>query len=163
MARRSESIIEYFGMGIYAAYIPIRDELSPLLLVSALSELGCKTAMPRTPPPGECLTFWSWKVGDELSEGLYGTKEPQNSGPVVYPNVILAPLLAFDKSGTRLGYGGGYYDRTVASLRENGRKVTFVGIAYEGQRFTEIPAGPYDVKLDAVVCPSGIKFGVGRE
>ena len=72
------------------------------------------------------------------------------------PDVILAPMLAFDVDGWRLGYGGGFYDRTVASLRGCGQRVKLIGIAYEEQKLDKIPVGPFDMPLDAVLSPAGI-------
>ena len=99
--------------GIVAAYLPIRSELSPLPLVVALVAAGINTAMPVTPEPGRPLVFRSWAPGDDLADGPYKTKQPLPA-PAAIPTVVLAPMLAFDDEGWRLGYGGGFYDRTLA-------------------------------------------------
>ena len=81
----------------------------------------------------------------------------------MYPDVILAPMLAFDVDGWRLGYGGGFYDRTIAGLRGLRHRITLIGIAYEGQKLDKIPVGPFDMPLDAVLSPAGIfDFERGR-
>ena len=145
--------------GIVAAYMPIRSELSPLPLVSALVARGLVTAMPETPSPGNPLVFRRWTPGDDLVDGPYGTRQPLPAAPIVMPRVILAPMLAYDEACWRLGYGGGFYDRTLAGLRAAGNSVTAIGIAFDGQLVDKVPAGPFDVSLDAVLTPSGLRPG----
>ena len=144
---------------IVAAYMPIRSELSPLPLVSALEAHGIMTAMPETRAPGKPLVFRRWTPGDDLVDGPYGTRQPSPTAPTVVPGVILAPMLAFDSDCWRLGYGGGFYDHTLAGLRGAGRSVTAIGIAYDGQLVDKVPVGPFDVALDAVLTPSGLRPG----
>ncbi|NCF48874.1 MAG: 5-formyltetrahydrofolate cyclo-ligase [Bacteroidetes bacterium] len=150
--------------GVVAAYLPIRSELSPLPLISALARMGLVTAMPVTPLPGNPLVFHQWAPGDPLVDGPYNTLQPPiDDGtqkmvrhPVVIPRVILAPMLAFDHKCWRLGYGGGFYDRTIAGMRKAGHAVTAIGIAYDGQRVDRVPVGPFDVALDAVLTPGDL-------
>jgi len=150
------------GAGIVAAYLPIRSELSPLPLVSALVAAGLGTAMPVTPEAGHPLRFRAWAPGDDLAEGPYNTQQPAASAPEVTPTVILAPMLAFDDAGWRLGYGGGFYDRTLAALRGGGHRVCALGIAYDGQHVAAVPTGPYDMRLDGVLTPSGLRPSGGE-
>ena len=156
LATHAERLIGQFGTGIYAAYFPIRSELSPLDLLARLADLGCATAMPVTPAEGQPLRFHRWAVGNRLDDGPYGTKQPPANQPLCRPDVILAPMLAFDSAGWRLGYGGGFYDRTLAVLRGAGHHLSVIGIAYDGQKLDKIPVGPYDMPLDAVLCPTGL-------
>ena len=142
---------------VVAAYLPIRSELSPLPLVTALAGRGIVTAMPETPAPGNPLVFRRWTPGDDLVDGPYGTHQPAPVADILVPALILAPMLAFDAGCWRLGYGGGFYDRTLAALRGAGRQVTAIGIAFDGQLVDKVPVGPYDVALDAVLTPSGIR------
>ena len=142
---------------VIAAYLPIRSELSPLPLVGALAAIGMTTAMPVTPAPGNPLSFRAWRLGETLAEGPYNTQQPPPELPEVTPDVILAPMLAFDDSGWRLGYGGGFYDRTLAGLRAAGRRVAALGIAFDGQHVDSVPTGPYDMRLDGVLTPSGLR------
>ena len=121
-----------------------------------LADLGCATALPVTPAEGQPLRFHRWTVDDRLDDGPYGTKQPPADQPLCRPDVILAPMLAFDSAGWRLGYGGGFYDRTLAVLRGAGHHLSVIGIAYEGQKLDKIPVGPYDMPLDAVLCPTGL-------
>ena len=144
------------GRGVYAAYLPIRSELSPLPLVAALADRSIVTAMPVTPPPGNPLTFYRWAPGMRLDDGPYGTKQPPFNSERIIPDVILAPMLAFDADCWRLGYGGGFYDRSIAELRESGHEVVAIGIAFGGQQVDKVPTGSYDVPLDAVWTPDGV-------
>ena len=142
---------------VIAAYLPIRSELSPLPLIEALVAEGFITAMPVTPEPGNPLLFRAWAPGAPLAEGPYNTKQPPADAAEMIPSVILAPMLAFDSSCWRLGYGGGFYDRTLSGLRAAGRHVVALGIAYEGQLVDKVPTGPYDMRLDGVLTPSGLR------
>jgi 5-formyltetrahydrofolate cyclo-ligase len=156
LAMHAERLIDRFGKGIYAAYFPIRSELSPLDLLARLVDLGCATALPVTPAEGQPLRFHRWAVGGRLDDGPYDTKQPPADQPFCRPDVILAPMLAFDSAGWRLGYGGGFYDRTLAVLRGAGHHLSVIGIAFDGQKLDNIPVGPYDMPLDAVLCPTGL-------
>ena len=156
LATYCQLMLERFGRGVYAAYLPIRSEISPMPLIATLHESGQPTAMPVTPIEGHPLSFRRWTIGDALQDGPYGTLQPSACCTPVLPNVILAPLLAFDSAGWRLGYGGGFYDRTIADFADRGHKVNVIGLAYDGQKLDKIPVGPYDMPMDAVLCPSGL-------
>ena len=151
-----EVVMQRCGNGIYAAYLSIHSELSPLPLVAALAEMGIVTALPVTPPPGNPLTFYRWAPGMRLDDGPYNTKQPPLNGESVIPDVILAPMLAFDAGCWRLGYGGGFYDRSIATLRESGHEVVVIGIAFAGQQVDKVPTGPYDMALDAGWTPNSV-------
>ena len=150
-------------VGIVASYMPIRSELSPLPLVAALIAAGLVTAMPETPAPGNPLVFRRWAPGDDVVDGPYGTRQPSPAAPAVRPRVILAPMLAFDAACWRLGYGGGFYDRTIAGMRGDGHVVTVIGIAFDGQLVDKVPVGPFDMPLDAVLTPSGLRAGSAQD
>jgi 5-formyltetrahydrofolate cyclo-ligase len=90
-----------------------------------------------------------------LQDAGFGTREPSEDKQVLEPDVILAPLLAFDSSGFRLGYGGGFYDRTLEKLRQN-KPVTVYGIAYAAQKMDHVIKGPYDQPLDGIVTELGV-------
>ena len=156
LAAHCAALIDSFGPGIYAAYLPIRSEISPLPLVAALHRDGQQTAMPITPAEGEALSFRHWAVGDILEAGPYGTSQPLTVGQPVLPDIILAPLLAFDAAGWRLGYGGGFYDRTIADLAMRRHRCAVIGLGYDGQKLDKVPIGPYDMPLDALLTPSGL-------
>ena len=156
LATHCLELMHSFGPGIYAAYLPIRSEISPLPLVAALHSAGQQTAMPITPAEGEALSFRLWAVGDDLEAGPYGTSQPLTVGQPVLPDIILAPLLAFDAAGWRLGYGGGFYDRTIADLAMRRHPCAVIGLGFDGQKLDKVPIGPYDMPLDAVLTPSGL-------
>jgi 5-formyltetrahydrofolate cyclo-ligase len=156
LAGHAADLTSRYGCGFYAGYFSIRSELSPLLLLENLVGLDCDVALPITPKEGEPLRFHRWQIGGLLDDGPYGTKQPPASNDKCTPDVILAPMLAFEASGWRLGYGGGFYDRTIAGLRGIGRRVAVIGIAYDGQKLDKIPVGPYDMPLDAVLSPAGL-------
>jgi 5-formyltetrahydrofolate cyclo-ligase len=135
---------------VVAGYWPMRDELDPRPTLSELSARGCRIALPVVAAPGEPLVFRAWDEDEPLEPGPYGTMQPGEAADVVEPQLLLVPMLAFDRAGRRLGYGGGFYDRTLAGLR--GRfAVQAIGIAYAGQEIDSVPAGPEDARLDGVV------------
>lgn len=139
------------------AYLPIRRELDPLPLVERLAAFP--VALPRTPQEPGPLDFRLWQPGDMLDAGLFNTQEPPESAPVLKAEtvVVLLPLVGFDAGLTRLGYGGGFYDRTLALFREQGRQVTAIGLAYDSQRVdSPLPAEPTDEVLHAVVTPTTV-------
>ncbi|MCS6932583.1 MAG: 5-formyltetrahydrofolate cyclo-ligase, partial [Acetobacteraceae bacterium] len=129
--------------------LPGEPDLRPAL--HALAAAGARIALPVTPRRGEPLSFRLWRPGEPLRDGPFGTKEPVAGAPVA-PDWLLVPLLAFDAAGRRLGWGAGYYDRTLASLP--GRAV--LGVGFACQRMARVPAGPHDVPLPAVATEAGV-------
>jgi 5-formyltetrahydrofolate cyclo-ligase len=111
---------------------------------------GHEIVLPITPKRGNPLTFGLWSPGDALVAERFGTMRPV--GPERTPGYLLVPLLAFDRRGGRLGYGAGYYDRTLSLLPDR----IAVGCAYAAQMVDEVPVGPYDVRLDAVATENGV-------
>jgi 5-formyltetrahydrofolate cyclo-ligase len=103
---------------------------------------------------GKPLIFRRWHPGDELAETTWGIREPLPSAPELVPEIVLAALLAFDARGYRLGYGGGFYDRTLAAVRAH-NPVVAIGLAYDEQRVDAVPHLDYDQQLDWVLTPSG--------
>ena len=136
-----------------AGYVPIRSEIDPMPLLAACAKAGCATCLPTTPKAGEALIFRAWQIGAPLVAGLYGTSEPPQDAPIRTPNLLLVPLLAFDEAGYRLGYGGGFYDRSLAGLRPHG--VVAIGIAYAGQEIPQVPRESHDAPLDGILTESG--------
>lgn len=143
---------------IVAAFWPIRTEIDPIPLQTALCQLGATSCLPVTPEEGKPLTFHHWEIGTPLADGPYHTKEPFGDTPIVIPDLILAPLLAFDAGCWRLGYGGGFYDRTIAALEAAGHQPHLVGIAFDESKVSQVPTGPFDKALSAVLTPSGLKL-----
>jgi len=138
---------------VVAGYDPIRDEADPRALMSELAALGHALALPCVVASRTALVFRVWKMGDALAPNAYGIAEPLPTARAVVPDVVLVPLLAFDDEGHRLGYGGGYYDRTFDSLPQARR----IGIAYAGQEVENVPREPHDHRLDMIVTEKGVR------
>ena len=138
-----------------AAYMPVRDELDVRPLLQALVERGMIAAMPCVVGGGMPLLFRQWSTGTALVPRAFGLSEPPDDAPVVEPDLLLVPLLAFDRSGHRLGYGRGYYDRTLAALRAQ-RPIVAVGLAFSAQEVLSLPAGNNDQRLDWIVTETAL-------
>lgn len=134
---------------VVASYRPIRGELDPEPLAQYLRETGCRIALPVVAGKRQPLMFRAYVPGDELAPGYAGILEPLPRADALSPDVFLVPLLAFDRAGNRLGYGGGFYDRTLALARLC-KRVTALGLAYACQEIARVPQGLHDVRLDAV-------------
>jgi 5-formyltetrahydrofolate cyclo-ligase len=141
---------------VVGGYIAIHDEADPHLLLKKLTLQNCTLAFPRVHARDEPLAFHRWNAGQNLQRGAYGILEPLKDWPLAYPKILLVPLLAFDTSGHRLGYGGGYYDRTLDFLRANST-VRAIGVAYAGQEVPELPHEAHDHPLDAVITENGVR------
>ncbi len=141
---------------LIGAYAALPGEADPRLLVDALSAKGCEFALPRVRSKGLPLVFHRWQPGQTLTPGVFGIPEPDARWPVAHPEILLVPLLAFDARGHRLGYGGGYYDRTLEALRAKS-PVRAIGVAYAGQETGSIPDENHDHLLDTVVTEQGVR------
>ena len=139
---------------VVAAYWPIRDELDIKHLIARLMDSGRPVALPVVLGDEEPLELRLWQDGSPLYEAGFGTLAPPDDAPRVVPDIVLVPLLGFDKHGTRLGYGGGYYDRTLARLEKRPR---LVGFAFARQEVDHIPRQAHDVPLDAIVTELGVR------
>jgi 5-formyltetrahydrofolate cyclo-ligase len=137
---------------IVGGYHALSDEADPALLLEALVAQGCHIAFPRVAAKDQPLEFHRIPDGEVMAKGAYGIHEPLGHWPRAVPDLLLVPLLAFDASGHRLGYGGGFYDRSLEKLR-----VRAVGIAYSGQQVDFLPHGAHDCRLDAVLTEQGLK------
>jgi 5-formyltetrahydrofolate cyclo-ligase len=134
-----------------AGYHPVHGEADVLPLLAALGSRGVVTALPSIVAPDRPLRFQRWQGGDPAQAGLHGIPIPAPDRPVLRPDVILVPLLAFDRFGRRLGYGAGYYDRTLAALRSESSAICAIGVGYAGQELAEVPADALDQRLDWLV------------
>jgi 5-formyltetrahydrofolate cyclo-ligase len=151
IARHAESLKIAKG-AIVGGYHALPDEADPALLLERLVELGCHIAYPRVVGKGLALEFHRVPDGEMLAPGAFGIHEPLDIWPRAVPNILLVPLLAFDTSGHRLGFGGGFYDRTLALLN-----VPAIGIAYAGQEVASLPHQPHDRTLDMILTEQGIR------
>ena len=137
-----------------SGFLAIGEEINPAPLLSRLHGEGWRIALPVMVGKGKALTFRTWTPGAPLRTVMWGIREPLESSPEVLPDVVLAPLLAFDGRGFRLGYGGGFYDRTLKALRA-AKPVVAVGLAYGMQKVDAVPHLDYDERLDWVFTPEG--------
>jgi 5-formyltetrahydrofolate cyclo-ligase len=142
-----------------SGFWPIRDEIDIRRLLAGLHEEGMPCALPVVRARGEPLIFRRWRPADVLEPGGFGLSQPPSGAPELTPRIVLTPLLAVDSRGNRLGYGGGYYDRTLRRLR--GREpVVAVGMAFEAQRIADVPHDGGDEPLDWLVTEKGAyRFG----
>ena len=143
--------IELPRHGVIAGYVPLNHEADPGELMEEARRRGYRTCLPRVAARAQPLKFLEWAPGDPLAPGAHGTREPMEGRPELVPDIVIVPMLAFDPAGIRLGYGGGYYDRTLAGLREAGHEVLAVGLAYAEQGTDRLPADPHDQHLDWIV------------
>jgi 5-formyltetrahydrofolate cyclo-ligase len=134
-----------------AGYWPMGGEIDSLPLMEFLAGCGCRLALPVVTGPDRPLEFRRWEPGGALHKGPHGTRHPPDGAAPCRPDLVLVPLLAFDGRLYRLGYGGGYYDRTLASLRGRGAAVRAIGLAYAAQRVASVPHDDYDQRLDGVL------------
>jgi len=132
---------------IVSGFWPIKDEIDIRPLMIELSNQGCQLALPVVQGRGQPLLFRAWRPGDALEAGVFGTLQPSPKRETIEPDALLVPLLACDEKGWRLGYGGGFYDRTLAGLREK-RAVIAAGVGFDAQLVPEVPHGPSDQRLD---------------
>jgi 5-formyltetrahydrofolate cyclo-ligase len=139
-----------------AGYWPTADEADIRPLMTALHQRGHRVALPRVMRRGAPLRFLRWHPGDRLDAGFRGILEPAAGSEEIHPEVLLVPLLGFDATGARLGYGGGFYDLTLAALRQ-ARDIEAIGVAYSDQQVDSLPAGDHDERLDWVVTELGCR------
>ncbi|MBO1077021.1 5-formyltetrahydrofolate cyclo-ligase [Roseomonas marmotae] len=136
---------------LVGGFWPMGGEIDIRPLLRRLEDAGHALALPVTPPRGQPLAFRRWRFGEPLLPGRFGTSIPAESAGEVRPGALLVPLLAFDARGLRLGYGGGYYDRTLAALPG----IWALGVAFAGQQVAKVPAGAHDVPLHGIATEAG--------
>ena len=151
LARHAESLAIAKGT-VVGGYHALPDEADPALLLERLVELGCHIAFPRVAGKGLPLEFHRVPDGEVLAPGAFGIHEPMDIWPRATPQLLLVPLLAFDAKGHRLGYGGGFYDRTIETFC-----VPAIGVAYSGQEVASLPAEPHDMALDGILTELGFR------
>ena len=132
---------------VVSGFWPIKDEIDIRPLMIALHNAGCQLALPVVQGRGRPLLFRAWRPGDPLEQGVFGTLQPSARRETLEPGALIVPMLACDEEGWRLGYGGGFYDRTLLGLRAR-RPVTAVGVGFDAQRVDCVPHGPDDQRLD---------------
>ena len=143
------------GLGPFrtaAIYHPRGSELDPFPLAAMLERLGVRIALPAVVARGQPLVFRT--MGGSLPPDALGIPSPGPDAEAIAPDLVVTPLLAFDRRGGRLGQGGGYYDRTLAALRA-ARPVFVLGLAYAGQQLDRVPMDVHDQRLDGVLTERG--------
>jgi 5-formyltetrahydrofolate cyclo-ligase len=135
---------------IIAGYWPIGSEIDCRPAMAALHHRGALMCLPIAGQRGDRLVFRRWVPGDALEQGPFGTFHPAASAASIEPDILLIPLLAFDSQGHRLGYGAGYYDRTLSAMR-SAKNILAWGIAFDEQETPIVPAEPTDAELDGLI------------
>ena len=150
LAAREFPVARNLQNNIVSAFHSFGTEISTFELFDKLVAEGWITALPVVVAKNTPLVFRQWAPGDALVLGRWDIQVPPEEAPEVLPDVLLVPLLAFDREGFRLGYGGGFYDRTLEKLRAI-KKVTAIGIAYAGQEMDTVPRDGFDQRLDWIM------------
>jgi 5-formyltetrahydrofolate cyclo-ligase len=135
---------------VVSGFMPLNSEINPLPLMRKFAAAGATLALPVVAGKGLPLVMRRWAFGAPLASGVWGIREPPPDAPAVDPDILIVPLLAFDRHGHRLGYGAGYYDRTIAALRAK-KPIVAVGIGYAAQEVERVPITPRDERLDLVL------------
>ena len=137
-------------------YYPVQTEFDSLPLALYIENKGFELSLPVVTDKQAPLVFRPWKTSAVLHKGAFNINEPQDNGLSVCPEMLIIPLLVFDEGGSRLGYGGGFYDRTLEKLRAASGTIG-VGLAYDFQEVHSLPVGPHDQLLDFILTPSGLR------
>jgi 5-formyltetrahydrofolate cyclo-ligase len=163
-AARRLPVSRFGRFTMVGAYCAQGTELDPGPILQAILDLSpshAQAALPVATEKDAPLVFRLWRPKDSLKPDAYGIPSPLPSAQLVLPNLMLTPVLAFDRRGGRLGQGGGHYDRTLANLRRQ-RPVFVLGVAFAGQEIDAVPMGPHDQRLDAIVTETAY-LEVGKE
>jgi 5-formyltetrahydrofolate cyclo-ligase len=150
--------LEFLGsrprQGTVSGFASLPEEFQLWGLLRRLDREGVALALPVLAGKGKPLQFRAWRRGDLTKAGIWGIAEPQPDKPLLEPDILLVPLLAFDHQGWRLGYGGGFYDRTLRGLRAR-KPIVAIGVGFDQQYVDAVPHLDYDERLDWVLTPSG--------
>ncbi|MCK0172024.1 5-formyltetrahydrofolate cyclo-ligase [Aliiroseovarius sp. S1123] len=138
-----------------AGYMPIRTEINPLPAMAAMAAWST-IGVPYITGAGKPLKFANWRPDSDMVDGPFGAQVPATL-EFITPEVVVVPLVAFDRKGGRLGYGGGFYDRTLEGLRAE-RPTLAIGYAYSAQEAEGLPLEPTDQPLDAIVTDEGVTW-----
>ena len=164
MVQASSSVARHFAdhpilafAPSFAGYVAMRGELDVLPIFHAMARFDKQTALP-TVTEKKILQFRAWSPGDVLIRHALGMQEPAPTAPTLIPAIVLVPLVAFDGAGYRLGYGGGYYDRTMALMRRFETPPLFVGVGYSIQEIDQVPTDEQDARLDGVLTELGVSM-----
>jgi 5-formyltetrahydrofolate cyclo-ligase len=148
IAQRALALPELKDVQPIGGYWPIRSEVDPRPILRALVKRGQTVALSQIIHPH--LSWREWRPGDVLVKGGFGVREPGPDAPECFPRALLVPLAAFDRHGSRLGYGKGHFDRAIAALSDM-HSVLAIGLAYAAQEVSRVPAEPHDRPLDLMI------------
>jgi 5-formyltetrahydrofolate cyclo-ligase len=135
---------------VVSGYSPVKSELNVVPLMRRFAEAGARLALPVVAGRGQPLIMRAWSFGAPLGSGVWGIREPTPDAPEVFPDVLIVPLLAFDRTGHLIGYGAGYYDMTIARLRAM-KPIVALGFALAAQQIDKVPTTIRDARLDLVL------------
>ncbi len=141
---------------IVALYWPIGDELDCFAIIEKLQKTDHQVCLPCIEGKDQPLVFKEFRGEENLVPAGFGTREPDKNAKILQPGFIILPLLGFDKKGNRLGYGKGFYDRTIVAMA---KKPELCGLAFSVQEFKEIPANAHDVPLTRIITENGQMVG----
>lgn len=150
-----QNLIPNINEGVIGAYWTMGNEVDVIPLLYQLAEEGRQLALPKSIPGETILNFCEWNPGCTMEESDLGFSYPASATCFLMPNLILVPLVAFDRRGYRLGYGKGLYDRTWEILRLKNPNLKTLGVAYSIQCVERLPVEPHDMRLDAVITEEG--------
>jgi 5-formyltetrahydrofolate cyclo-ligase len=153
ISRTALELSARFAPGPVSAFWPIRSEVDTRPLLMGLAERGFDVCLPKI--AGDHLDFARWRPGARLCQGPFGLHEPGDEATQVEPVTLLVPVCGFDRSGHRLGYGKGYYDRTLTRIAARA-SILAIGIAFSVQEVDGVPAEPHDRRLNAILTESGM-------
>jgi 5-formyltetrahydrofolate cyclo-ligase len=142
---------------VVAGYRPLGGEIDPGPVLRRFEAAGARLVLPVVIAPDQPMIFRLWREGDPLSPDVLGVPAPTSAAAEARPDIVLAPVLAFDASGGRLGQGGGSFDRTLAALRAEGALIV-IGLAFADQEAREVPREPHDQALDATLTETGYRW-----
>jgi 5-formyltetrahydrofolate cyclo-ligase len=135
---------------VVSGFMPLKSEINPIPLLRKMAEAGATLALPAIVGRGQPLRMRAYAFGDRLVPGIWSIREPAADAPELFPDIVIVPLLAFDRSGQRVGYGAGYYDLTITALRAR-KPVIAAGIAFAAQEIDKVPHTEHDARLDLVL------------
>jgi 5-formyltetrahydrofolate cyclo-ligase len=150
IAARTIRLIEEAGARTLAAYLPIRSEADPRPIIAWAFRNGIAVALPAVVDP-TTIVFRRYRETDTLDAGRFDTSHPSVTAEIAHPDLVISPMIAFDRKGRRLGHGRGFYDRAIARLQAEGHRPLLVGVAFGVQEVAAIPAEGHDVHMDCIV------------
>lgn len=157
MAALGAATIAALPGAVISGFLPIRSEADIRPLMDVLRGRGARICVPVV-LDRETIVFRELNDATVLVPGSFGTLGPSEDAALLEPGTLLVPLAAFDAAGQRIGYGGGYYDRAIALLRQKGLARRLIGIAFDCQEVPSVAAEPHDVRLDAILTESGLRI-----